>query len=65
MTDDRLEGKWKEAVGYIKKQWGEITDQDLEKIKGNKDQLIGMIQNKYGETKEAIENKINDWLDKL
>lgn len=65
MNNNILEGQWNEVVGYIKKQWGKITDQDLEKIKGNKDQLIGLIQSKYGETKEQVEKKINEWLDKL
>ena len=62
-TTDKLTGKWNEIVGSIKEAWGELTDQDLERVKGKKDQLIGLIQQKYGLTKEEIEKKINKWLD--
>jgi len=42
-----------------------LTDQELEKVKGKKDELIGLIEEKYGETKEAIEDQINGLLEKL
>jgi uncharacterized protein YjbJ (UPF0337 family) len=65
MSNDKFEGKWNQIVGSIKEGWGNLTDQDLEKVKGKKDQLVGLIQEKYGETKESIEDKINKLLDKM
>jgi uncharacterized protein YjbJ (UPF0337 family) len=65
MNKDTLSAKWKEIVGSIKETWGDLTDQDLERVKGNKDKLVALIQEKYGETKETIEKKINQWLDML
>ena len=59
MSDDKLLGKWNQLVGHLKESWGNLTDQD------KRDQLIGLIQEKYGETKEMIEEKINTLLDKL
>jgi uncharacterized protein YjbJ (UPF0337 family) len=65
MYHNQFEGKWDQMIGSIKEAWGNLTDQDLEKVKGKKDQLVGLIEEKYGETKEEIETKINKLLDKL
>ena len=65
MTKDKISGNWKQLVGQIKKSWGKLTDQDLEKAKGNMDILVGVIQEKYDETKDAIELKVNKMLDRL
>ena len=46
--------------GKIKDTWDELTDQDLDSIKGQKDRLVLMIAEKYGETKEAIARKLDD-----
>lgn len=73
---EKLSAKWDQAVGSLKEQWGNLTDQDLEKVKGKKDQLVGLIKEKYADSKEgakekyadskeAIEKKINELLDKL
>lgn len=60
MNTDSLSGKWFQLKGSIKKAWGKLTDDDLNKIAGQKDKLIGLIQESYGETKESIEKKIDE-----
>ncbi|MBY0501992.1 MAG: CsbD family protein [Alphaproteobacteria bacterium] len=60
MNKDTFEGKWSQLKGNIKKTWGNLTDDDLGKINGQKDKLIGLIQESYGETKDAIEKKVDD-----
>jgi uncharacterized protein YjbJ (UPF0337 family) len=44
--------------GAIKKQWGKLTDDDLDKIGGNYDQLVGKIQQHYGNTREDVEREL-------
>jgi uncharacterized protein YjbJ (UPF0337 family) len=55
MNKDIFEGKWKEMRGQVKGWWGKLTDDDLEKAAGKSDQLIGLLQQKYGYTKEHAE----------
>jgi uncharacterized protein YjbJ (UPF0337 family) len=51
-------GKWREMRGTIKKQWGKLTDDDLDKIGGNYDQLVGKIQQHYGNSRDDIERRL-------
>ena len=59
MNEDIFEGKWKEMRGQVKEWWGKLTDDDLEKVDGNADQLISLLQQKYGYTKEQAEEEVN------
>ncbi|TIX48694.1 MAG: CsbD family protein, partial [Mesorhizobium sp.] len=47
--------------GQAKEQWGDLTDDDLDRIEGNRDQLAGRIQERYGIAKEEAERQIDDW----
>jgi uncharacterized protein YjbJ (UPF0337 family) len=62
MNWDQVEGKWKEYTGQMQAQWGKLTDDDLQEVKGNRRELSGKIQNKYGVTKEEAERQIDEWL---
>jgi uncharacterized protein YjbJ (UPF0337 family) len=55
---DQWAGKWKQLRGHIKKEWGNLTDDDLDRAEGHMDILIGKIQEKYGLTREAIERRL-------
>jgi uncharacterized protein YjbJ (UPF0337 family) len=59
MNQDIFEGKWKEMRGQVKEWWGKLTDDDLEQVGGKTDQLIGLLQQKYGYTKEHAEEEFN------
>jgi uncharacterized protein YjbJ (UPF0337 family) len=59
MNQDVFEGKWKEMRGQVKEWWGKLTDDDLEQVGGKADQLIGLLQQKYGYTKEHAEEEFN------
>jgi len=61
MNWDRVAGNWKQAKGKVKEQWGKITDDDLEKMAGKRDQLIGKIQNSYGIGKDEAEKQVKEW----
>ena len=48
MNWDRVEGNWKQFAGKVKEKWGKLTDDDLQVIDGQQDQLVGRIQERYG-----------------
>ncbi len=58
MTSDILEGKWKQVRGQIKEWWGQLTDDDLDKIAGKLDKLVGRLQEKYGWAKQKAEEEV-------
>ena len=59
MNRDQVEGKWEQVKGRARKAWAELTDDDLQKAEGSEEKLYGIIQEKFGDTKEAIKNKID------
>jgi len=61
MNWDQVQGKWKQMKGSVKQQWGKLTDNDLEVIDGQKDKLVGRLQERYGITKEEASRQIQDW----
>ncbi len=61
MNWDTIKGSWKQVQGEAKTTWGKITNDEWEQIDGNKDKLVGFIQEKYGETKEAAEKQVDEW----
>lgn len=65
MNNQISEGKWKVLRGKIQEQWGDLTDNELEKTKGNIDQIAGQIQAKYGDTLDDAQKKINGLLEKV
>ena len=57
MNKEEIIGNWNIVKGKVKEQWSELTDDELLKIEGKKDQLIGAIQKKYGVGKEQAEKQ--------
>ncbi len=57
MNDDVFEGKWKQIRGQAKVWWGKLTDDDLDKVNGKFDLFIGMLQEKYGYTREQAQEE--------
>ena len=60
MNWDIIQGKWKQGKGSVKEKWGDLTDDDLDRMDGSKDQLAGKLQEKYGWTKDEAERNIDD-----
>jgi uncharacterized protein YjbJ (UPF0337 family) len=58
MNGDQFAGKWRQIRGQIRAKWGQLTDDDLDKVQGNYDMLVGRIQELYGRTREEIEREI-------
>jgi uncharacterized protein YjbJ (UPF0337 family) len=59
MNVQQLQGSWNKLRGQVKEKWGNLTDDDLTIRDGNMDQVIGKIQQKTGESREAIEDFLN------
>jgi len=57
MNMDVFEGKWKQIRGQAKVWWGKLTDDDLDKVEGNFEKLIGLLQEKYGYTRQQAEEE--------
>ncbi len=65
MNRDILEGQWTQIKGKVRERWGKLTDDDLDKIAGKRDQLIGTIQEKYGEARDQAAKQVDDFEAKL
>ena len=57
MNKDMFEGKWKQVQGQAKQLWGKLTDDDLTKVEGKYENLIGVLQEKYGYTRQQAEEE--------
>ena len=62
---DRIAGSWKLVKGEAHKQWGRLTDNDLEEVRGEREILAGKIQQRYGIAKEEANRQIDQWAEKL
>jgi uncharacterized protein YjbJ (UPF0337 family) len=63
MNRDQLEGNWKQLVGTVRSKWGELTDNDVQEVKGNYEKLQGKLQERYGYTRERAQREVDEWLD--
>ena len=59
MNDEILKGQWKQVRGRAKEWWGKLTDDDLDKVEGKTERLVGVLQEKYGYAKEKAEDEIS------
>jgi uncharacterized protein YjbJ (UPF0337 family) len=62
---DRISGNWKQFAGEVRKQWADLTDDDIEYIAGERMKLAGRIQERYGIAKDEANEQIEKWSDKL
>ena len=63
LNQEQIKGKWDEIKGGVKNLWGKVTDDDLEKVKGDIQSVSGIVEKKYGESKESITKKLDDLMD--
>ncbi len=61
MNWDRIEGGWKQATGKVKETWGQLTDDDIAKAAGKRDQLLGVVQERYGVARDVAEKQVADF----
>ena len=61
MNWDDIEGKWVHARGKIRERWGKVTNDDLDVIAGKRDQLLGVLQQRYGMAREELEKQVDEF----
>jgi uncharacterized protein YjbJ (UPF0337 family) len=62
MAVENLYNKWSILKPNIRKRWGKITEEDLTRISGNKDELVNTLRKRYGYGRAQAELEINNWL---
>ncbi|MGD6777328.1 MULTISPECIES: CsbD family protein [Bacillaceae] len=62
MNQTTMKGKWNQMKGDAKKKWGNLTDDDLQQIEGDRDKLVGKIQERHGKSKDEAEREVDDWM---
>ena len=69
MTDnslrDKIQGNWKQLSGSVRHEWGQLTHNDVEQVKGDVEVLAGKIQEHYGVTKAEARKQIDQWASKF
>jgi uncharacterized protein YjbJ (UPF0337 family) len=63
MNNDILAGNWKQLKGLIKQQWGKLTDDDLSRIDGSLERLIGALQERYGIERQDAQTQVEEYLE--
>lgn len=61
MNWDQVGGNWKQFKGKVQEKWGDLTNDDLDRIAGKRDQLIGIVQERYGIQKDIAEKQVKEW----
>ena len=63
MNEDIIKGKWKELKGSVKEKWGDLTDDDVTEVEGKTDKLVGILQEKYGYSKDKAQEEYNKFME--
>ena len=62
MDANILKGKWLQLKGSIREKWGQLTDDDVDKVSGSAERLVGLIQERYGYAKQQAEAEVDAFL---
>ena len=61
MNQETLKGEWSQLKGRIRKRWGKLTDDDLDQIAGDREILVGKLQERYGRGRGQVEHWFGEW----
>jgi uncharacterized protein YjbJ (UPF0337 family)/ElaB/YqjD/DUF883 family membrane-anchored ribosome-binding protein len=61
LNKDSLRGQWNQVKGDIKSKWGQLTDDDLTRVEGDYEKLVGSLQTRYGYERARAEREVNDF----
>jgi uncharacterized protein YjbJ (UPF0337 family) len=61
MNKLQIKGNWNILKGKAKQSWADLTDDDLQYVEGQEDELIGRIQRRVGKSREEIEHRLHEW----
>jgi uncharacterized protein YjbJ (UPF0337 family) len=61
MNRDTFKGQWMQLKGQLRRQWGKLTDAEVDQIQGNAEILVGKLQERYGYSREEAERELERW----
>jgi uncharacterized protein YjbJ (UPF0337 family) len=61
MSWEAIAGNWRAMKGTVREQWGKLTDDDLDRIEGQRDQLLGTLQQRYGKARDVLDREVRDF----
>ena len=64
MNSDVFKGKWMQIKGEVKSQWGKLTDDDLDRVEGDTEKLVGRVQERYGYARDEAKREVDSFLDR-
>jgi uncharacterized protein YjbJ (UPF0337 family) len=59
MNWDQVQGNWTQLKGAVREKWGDLTDDDVDVIAGNREQFVGRLQERYGMMREEAERNVD------
>jgi uncharacterized protein YjbJ (UPF0337 family) len=59
MNEDQIKGQWEQLKGKFKRAWAELTDDDFLRAEGSIDKMYGIIQERFGDTRDDIRKKLD------
>jgi uncharacterized protein YjbJ (UPF0337 family) len=62
MNRDVIKGQWKQLKGELQQEWGELTNDEVDRIEGDAEKLSGILQERYGWARNDAEQRIDRWL---
>lgn len=65
MNWELIKADWKDLKGKARVQWAKLSDDELERVKGNREQLEAAVQRRYGLAKEEAAKQVDQWAHKL
>ena len=65
LNQDILAGQWKQVRGQVRQNWGMLTDDDLDRISGRFEEIVGLVQERYGYAREKAEQEVTHFIDRL
>ncbi len=65
MNWDQISGKWQQLKGDVRTKWGKLTDDDVEIVAGNREKLVGKLQERYGYTKDRALQSVDEFISGL
>jgi uncharacterized protein YjbJ (UPF0337 family) len=65
MNWTQMEGKWEQLKGDVKTEWAKLTDDDLAFVSGQRDKLVGKLQERYGMIREKAQKDVDTWFEKV
>ncbi len=58
MDEATFQGWWRQARGQVREWWGQLTDDEIDRVQGRYDKLVGLLQTKYGYSREQAEQEV-------